>query len=439
MRDTSVSNQVRDAIGGAHKRRVLLFALIVAVAAAAVGLPASGGNAKQVAAPKGAPIKVMTVTTIESQTVPPFENIAVAAKAYEKWVNKRGGIAGRPLQVTICDDRGDPTVATACARKAVQAKMVAVVGSFTFFGEAVVPVLLKANTAWGPICCAQSDAELKSTNVFTIGGQPTWASGMVARAYEDGCKKINSVIVDGGQGVYKPLLDNAAKAYGHEIGKTIIIPPNGKDFSPQVAEATSGGVDCAMMVFGESTFQAWMPAWAQSGTKVRMYGVQGNLDEKSMKGFEKESEGSVIVNTSLDLSAPEFKDMRTALAEYKAPSRLDYNALGSLGGWTAYTAFKSIVEKMKGPITNKTFLAAAKKAKSVDTKGLTPKIDFTHPWMDAPNGWIRLFNCGVAFNVMKNGKSVPLTTALQDVTQVAKGIGKMPPASSEGALCGVGR
>ncbi len=71
-----------------------------------------------------------------------------------------------------------------------------------------------------------------------------------------------------------------------KIEKYVSLPATAKDYSPQVAEATGGGTDCLVMIVSETPYIAWMPAFAQSGSKARMYGPQGNLNEKVVKGFE---------------------------------------------------------------------------------------------------------------------------------------------------------
>ena len=52
----------------------------------------------------------MTVTTLNAAG-PTYENIANTANAYADYINARGGIAGRPLEVTVCDEQFDPAVA----------------------------------------------------------------------------------------------------------------------------------------------------------------------------------------------------------------------------------------------------------------------------------------------------------------------------------------
>ena len=71
-----------------------------------------------------------------------------------------------------------------------------------------------------------------------------------------------------------------------KIEKYVTLPATAQDYSPQVAEATGGGADCLVMIVSETPYIAWMPAFAQSGSKARMYGPQGNLNENVVKGFE---------------------------------------------------------------------------------------------------------------------------------------------------------
>ena len=116
-------------------------------------------------APTGEPIKVMTVTTLNAAG-PTYQNIANTAEVYAEYINARGGIAGRPLEVTVCDEQFDPAVATTCARQAVEENMVSVVGSFTFFAESIVPVIAESDITWFGPCCPITPSELTSEHSF---------------------------------------------------------------------------------------------------------------------------------------------------------------------------------------------------------------------------------------------------------------------------------
>lgn len=63
------------------------------------------------------------------------------AKAYERWVNSKGGINGRKLRVLTCNEKNTASGAADCARKAVAEKAIAVVGSYSQHGRAFMAPL----------------------------------------------------------------------------------------------------------------------------------------------------------------------------------------------------------------------------------------------------------------------------------------------------------
>jgi ABC-type branched-subunit amino acid transport system substrate-binding protein len=382
---------------------------------------ATGTAAPAGKAATGTPIKAMTITSLDSQG-PVYPNIAITAKAYEKWINARGGIGGRPLSVQVCDEHGKPTDAAACARKAVSDNVAAVIGSFSFLGTNIMPALTKANIPVFGECCPITAPQWTGKNSFPMGTQPLYAVGLVKRAVEDGCKKINAVIIDGAQG-FVPPMKNAMKAYGMSFGKTVILPPTGQDYSPQVAEATGGGADCIVMIVSETPYVAWNQAYVQSGTTARMYGPQGNLDAVSIKGLGNKLDGSIIAGMYPDISTAPWADYRQALKDANADPANDYNSLGGLGTWAAYTGFKQIAEAIPGggaKIDAATFMDQVNKTTNLDTKGMVPVIDFTKPWTENPP-FARLFNRTVVYSTIKDGKVVPLTTNFEDVSNLALG------------------
>src|ERR1700761_4902022 len=318
---------------------------------------------------KGEPIVTMTYTDVNTEG-PQYKNIEETERVYQEWINSHGGIAGRPLEAKFCDAHGTPTAAAACAREAVADKAVAVVGNFTFTGDAVVPILEQANTALFGNCCAISPLELTSKISFPMGNQPLYGVGLVHKAVEQGCKHIVGVIIEGAE-AFEPLMETAAEVEGTKIEKFIKLPGTAQDYSAQVAEATAGETDCLVMVVSETPYIAWMPAFAQSGSEARMYGPQGNFNENAVKGFESTVEGDIVAGMYPDISLPQWSNFREALKTYEADESQDYNSLGGLGTWAAYEGFKQGVETMKGEVKNEKVLETVKTAK-VNLPGLIP-------------------------------------------------------------------
>jgi len=377
----------------------------------------SGGSEETA---KGEPIVTWTYTDVNTEG-PQYKNIEETERVYQEWINSHGGIGGRPLDAHFCDARGTPTAAAACAREAVAGGAVAVVGNFTFTGDAVVPILEKSDTALFGNCCAISPLELTSKISFPMGNQPLYSVGLVKKAVEDGCKHINGVIIEGAE-AFEPLMENAAKAEGTKIEKFVNLPGTAQDYSAQVAEATSGGADCLVMIVSETPYIAWMPAFAQSGSEAKMYGPQGNFNENAVKGFEEVVEGDINAGMYPDISTPAWSDYREALDKYEAQPDQDYNSLGGMGTWAAYEGFKQTVENMKGSVDNKTFLKAAETAK-IDLPGMVPPENMAENWgkTGGPEGFERLVNRCVVFSEFKEGKLVPASTEFEDVSEIAGG------------------
>src|SRR6201999_730582 len=208
----------------------------------------------------------------------------------------------------------------------------AVVGNFTFTGDAVVPILEKGNTALFGNCCAISPLELTSKISFPMGNQPLYGVGLVHKAVQDGCKHIKGVIIEGAE-AFEPLMENAAKAEGTKIEKFIKLPGTAQDYSAQVAEATSGGTDCLVMIVSETPYIAWMPSSAQSGSEAIMYGPQGNFNENAVKGFESVVEGDINAGMYPDISTEAWSEYREALDKKEpAPAQVQQRR-GEVGLW----------------------------------------------------------------------------------------------------------
>jgi ABC-type branched-subunit amino acid transport system substrate-binding protein len=391
-----------------------------ATTAAAGGASATSaaGSSGSAAKPTGTPIKVMVTAPVNTQ-LPPYPNIPGAAKVYESYINDKGGIAGHPLQVIECDNKGDPNEGANCARQAVDQKVVAVVGSFTFDASRIIPILENAKVAWFGECCPLVSQEFTSPISFPIGSLfPAMGAANGWKMAQDGCKKPVVVYIDIPAGdVAQPAVENAYKVGGGDPKnmRVVKIPVVAQDYRAQVAEATSGGTDCIAGGISDSNWAAWLPAMQAAGAKQRLYGLQGNLDSKIAEQFPDVTNNAIVSGSYPDLSAKVWDDYRASLKKYKAPD-LDWNSLAGLGTWTALTAFANIVEHMSGDINNQTFLDAANKTTALDTGGMIPVLDLTKPYTGFGASLPRIVNRTTFFDVVKDGKFQPLDDKSYDMT-----------------------
>ena len=362
----------------------------------------------------GAPIKVMTETAIDTNDTP-YENIRDTSKYYAQWVNEQGGLKTadgktHELQVTFCDDKYDANEAANCARKAVEEKMVANVGGFTYDVSRAIAIYEENKIAWFGVCCPIVDQENKSKVSFPLGFVGGFLPAAAIKMNQDGCKKV----IDG-EGelpvadVFHGLFMNGWKSVGRNADdvKLIKFPQAPGDFSSQIAQIPADA-DCFYGQLGEALWPSILTAAKKLGKNIRWYGPQGNLDQKVATDYPVETEGAIIIGVYPDISSPAFKEYRDALAKYSASDKIDWNSLGGLGTWTAYVAFTDIISKMSGEPTGPAFLEAANKTTALDTKGILPKIDFTKEWTGGGGAFPRIFNRVQYFSVIKGGKLSPL-------------------------------
>jgi ABC-type branched-subunit amino acid transport system substrate-binding protein len=377
--------------------------------------------AGEAAAPAGEPIKVMTVAPVDSP-LPPYPNIHEAARIYGEWINDQGGINGRPLEVILCDERGDPNEAANCGRQAAEQGVVALVGSFTFDASRLIPILEENQIAWFGACCPIAANESTSPISFVAGSNAVIPAGAAVKMVQDECLNPAVVFID------LPIIDvarlqveNAFRSVGFDPAqaKFVLIPVAAQDVSAQVAQAIDG-TDCIYGGISDSNWAAFLPAMRALGGTQRLYGHQGNLNSVIAAQFPDLTEGGIAVNSYPNMEADMWADYREALETYNAPD-LDWNSLAGLGTWAAFTAFTEIVRGMEGEITNETFLEAASSATAVDTGGMVPVLDFTQEWTGMDGQFPRVFNRSVAYDVIRDGKLAPINNELYDMTEAVDG------------------
>lgn len=86
------------------------------------------------------PVTVMTWAPQHTRTAD-MPGMPAMAQAYARWINADGGIGGRELRVITCNDHDDTVSAAACAQRAVQEDVTAVVGSYSRHSRAFLSPL----------------------------------------------------------------------------------------------------------------------------------------------------------------------------------------------------------------------------------------------------------------------------------------------------------
>src|SRR4051794_17722939 len=96
----------------------------------------------------GKSIKVFSVGPYTSGATAAFDDVRAAAVASVDAINAAGGVSGRKIVLETCDDKLTPNGAQSCFQKAASDRdVVAVVGGYNIFPEAVAPIADQAGLA----------------------------------------------------------------------------------------------------------------------------------------------------------------------------------------------------------------------------------------------------------------------------------------------------
>jgi ABC-type branched-subunit amino acid transport system substrate-binding protein len=403
----------------------LITAALLAMSGCSSGSATSGTQGTNL---KGAPVKVMTIGTAgpeEGGSTPAMAQVAIA---YQGFINHNGGINGRPLAVTFCDDHDNPSGAQQCARQAVSNGDVAVVGWGSISGGSnILQVLSKASIPW--IGEEQfGTAENTSPDSYPIiGSLATQWLGNGQLAAHEGCKKAGVMEWNNPVGIFGlQWFERGFGAAGGTVGPVTLVGTSATDLAPAAAVASGGGVGCVAMLLSPTQGPLAVQALQQAGWKGKLLFYPDELPQSAITqtgGGQSLAEGALSATFYLRPSDPRWNQAKQAVSMY-APNPSVVNNFNSFTEidqltWEAYLVFTSVIKSQHlTTITGPSLRAALNQANSFDTGGLLPSMNFHTPVVTGPAApfYNRIFNPYVTFITIKNGSYAALApgfTSLQ--------------------------
>ncbi|MCB5167593.1 ABC transporter substrate-binding protein [Streptomyces bambusae] len=411
-------------------------ALCTAVGASLIGgcgaLPGNAGGS-------GEPLTVMTWAP-ENTKATNMPGMPAMAKAYARWVNARGGINGRELRVLTCNEENTPKGAAGCARQAVEADVVAVVGSYSQHGRSYFAPLEAAGIPFIGGFGASAE-EFQSTLSYPVnGGQPTLLAG-TGHQLGRVCSKVALVRPDTLPGDTLPLLLNAGlkSAQGAEDvpSADIRAADDATDYSDAARRALSAagtrggqaaaggsGKGCVTAALGEhtETFFDSFRRVDEDGSKVKIASVLGSISQGLVNrtgGKNGPFEGAYVTGWYPVASDPLWEPMRQVISKQAfADDRVDPTDVGTQTTWIAYTVFTEIVKSLGDEeVTARRIARALDDTEGVKTGGLTPALRWRYEDMRAVGGFPRIVNGRVTFQQVKGGVLVTQGDGAMDMTR----------------------
>jgi ABC-type branched-subunit amino acid transport system substrate-binding protein len=358
----------------------------------------AGGTSSGTAstANSGQPIQITVLGTFVATGVD-WRDAYAAVQAKADQVNAAGGIHGRKIQVTVCDDQLNPNQATTCARNAVSSGAVAVISTTESngFGTQTLPVLAAAGIpdVGEP---AVVSADWSSGNVFPLDpGEPAQYAGVALALKRAGCTKAGSLQFPVSAAAAAAAdLAVAMKGVDGEVVKNIPTALTQDTYAPQVAQLIAAGAQCIVPMVQPGEVPKVLNAIQQSGKHLMVAGVTAAFSLRLLQSLGSEANGILLAGASYlptDTSVPAVKQMLAAMKKYTPQIPVTDSWAPSAWG-AANLLFSSILPSISGPITTASVTNALEHAGDLPVGTYAP---YTFS-ASAPNKqYPRLMNTGI--------------------------------------------
>ncbi|AYN43768.1 hypothetical protein D9753_20000 [Streptomyces dangxiongensis] len=341
------------------------------------------------------------------------------ARAYARWVNAHGGIHGHRLQVLTCNDHNDSVGAAKCARRAADENVVAVVGSYSQFGDSFLAPLEGAGIPYIGGYGVTNDEFTGSMSYPVNGGQPALLAGL-GEALADGCGNVALVRPDSIAGDQLPtMLDSGLRVAGHPDAGDQPAAEDATEYGGQAERALryatgdTARKGCVVPALGDRT-DTFMDSFRRARDdfpRVRTATVLGSVDQTVIDatgGASGPYEGAYITGWYPVASDPRWAPMKKVINEEAfGDNRIDPADAGVQTTWIAYTVLRAALERIGGgEVSADTVRHTLGGGLRVSTGGLTPTLRWPYESRLAAVGFPRLVNADVTLQVVRDGRLV---------------------------------
>lgn len=265
------------------------------------------------------PIKIGVQAPITGEFALEGQGIEKAVRLLVKQQNDKGGLLGRPLDVVVCDDEGKPTQAAVCARNLINAKVLAVIGSYTSTAtQAPQPIYLRA----GVLQTSDATADpLTQQNAWTFfrNSSPNRAEAEFTADYLINGKGYKNIVVLSDQSSYaKDLGDGVAKHVQKLGGKVTreFINAGAQDFTAVLTKIKAANPDAIYFAGYYSDSGLIRAQQKQIGLDIPFVGGDANDNPEFLKLAGAAAAGAYLVNVPKPEYLP-YPEAKNFIAAYE--------------------------------------------------------------------------------------------------------------------------
>lgn len=376
-------------------------------ASSAAAQPSSSPAAN---AAKGAPVKIVTLEDLGTQTgADQVAGLKIGIAA----VNAAGGINGRPIEQVSCTDNNDVNAATSCLRSALaDSSVVALVGTGTTFGASIDPMLTAARMASvgdGLLTAPDFTCQVcfaNTTGALTVLGQATIAVS-VLHAKTIGVPYIG---VAAGAGL-PPLITSVVGPLGAKVVGAIGIPPTASDLTPQAGAEGAAKPDAVVDGLTTDLLVKFVHAYRSQGFSTPLVLTDGNFDNDEISSDLAGADNNLYLVSDFNHGVPAYQTFLSDKQKYDPG--YPYHTDEVLRAYAAVKEFAFAAARAKD-LTRSGILDAMNSLSSYDAGGLIePPLNYTKPQTEGGGHFPRAFQTHLYLYKFEGGKQVPMNNGRQ--------------------------
>jgi ABC-type branched-subunit amino acid transport system substrate-binding protein len=340
-----------------------------------------------------------------------YPDAEAGAKAAARAINARGGIKGRQIEITVCNQQSNANVAAACARRAAEENFTAVVGEAHNLNAFTLPILTANKIPSIGLTPFGTVADWSSPYSFPLhAGNPGSTMGLVYAFKQLGQKRIAIVPIETATALAQAkLVKNTIGAAKLTYAGTIAIPQGITDYGPYAQRLREMRADAAIIIMGPAQTTPLVRTTASIGYRVRWGHNAGSIGEPEAASMGSLAEGMLIAGNYPSYHDTQFAGIRRFNEEMAAAGYKDdpiyFRQIG-INAWLSVYAVQALAATMTGEINNLTLTAAANR------KGRVYKLFDLIEWTPGDKGPVafpRYTNDKQYFLTIKDGKIVDST------------------------------
>jgi branched-chain amino acid transport system substrate-binding protein len=358
-----------------------IFAAVLVTACSSSGSSSSTSNTAagaNASTSSGGTITIGFIGSLQSATYS-FPETAAAAQAEVDAVNAAGGIHGKTVKLSVCNDQASTSQAVVCVRQMTSAGAVGVIGGISTAGETITGDLQAANlvyTGGRPL----SPGELNSPISFPmVGGGESSAAGLAVYAAQTaGCKRPYMIVSDSSPSELTAAAFAKGFKYasgGTSVGQTVTPSPN-TSYAAAAADAVSYHADCVFFGLDVPEGPKAIPTVRAALPNAKFFNTAGAMPTPIIQALGKAADGIYLSDSVLpvnDTTNALLNQYKAEMAQYQPKQVVDGFGVTS---WLGTRLLLDTISNMTTPVTAQNVLNAYNQLGAYNGQGVIGNFNF---------------------------------------------------------------